>query len=142
MKKLKERYGFLSFGLILISAGAGLGALMEKFEVLKLICYLAYGAGICLMMVGINRITGKRFEKKHPEMAMENEILRNDERNRMLSDMAKGKGFDLMTYVFLAQIIAFYFMKVSPAVLIVMAAAWIFMQVYVVVCHTKLSKKM
>lgn len=142
MKVLKKRYGVLSLGIILIVAGASLGMFTEEFEMLKLACYLAYGAGICLMMVGINRITGQRFERKYHEEAKKNEILRNDERNRMLSDMAKGKGFDLMTYVFLAQIIAFYFMEVSEAVLIVMAAAWVFMQAYVVVCHIKLSKKM
>lgn len=142
MKQFKEKYGFLALGLILIVVGACLGALMEKFAVLKLVCFLGYAAGICLMSVGISRINKRRLSEKYPEIAKEQEILRNDERNKMLSDMAKGKGFDLMTYVFLAQIIAFYFMEVSMAVLIVMAAAWIFMQVYVVVCHIKLSKEM
>lgn len=61
-----------------------------------------------------------------PQLAKQIEIDTKDERNVMIGNMAKAKGFDMMLYVYSALLLTFALMGISFNVLIPLVVAYLF----------------
>ena len=67
---------------------------------------------------------------------------RTDERNVMIGSLAKAKGYDMMTYVFGALMVAFALMGAEWTVIIAMVVAYLFVHGYAIYFRVKLEKEM
>ncbi|HJA26492.1 MAG TPA: hypothetical protein H9795_10575, partial [Candidatus Fournierella merdigallinarum] len=70
------------------------------------------------------------------------EVERADERNRAIADRAKGRAFDLMTFVFGALMLTFALMEVELAAVLLLVAACLFVECSAVYYRCKLEKQM
>ena len=59
-----------------------------------------------------------------------------------LPDHAKGRAFDLMTFVFGALMVSFALMEVDLAALLLLVFAYLFVEGYAVYCRCKYEKEM
>ena len=80
--------------------------------------------------------------KKDPELAKQMEIEAKDERNIMIANYAKGKAFDLMTFVFGALMVSFALMGVDLAAVLLLVAAYLFVEGSAVWYRVRFEKEM
>lgn len=107
----------------------------------RVLPYLAVGIGSGLFGQGAGELMNRLILRNHPEQAKNMEIQRKDERNVMLANAAKAKGFDAMTYIFAALLLAFALMGVSFEVILPFVAAYLLVQFYAVYCRFKQEKQ-
>ncbi|RUT44651.1 hypothetical protein EJP82_16960 [Paenibacillus anaericanus] len=141
MKKMKSV--FISIlGVLLFAVGF---YFMKSFDepqgILKALPYLLIGIGCGAFGHGIGDIFSKWAAKKNPEMAKQMEIDQKDERNIMLANTAKAKGYDIMTYVFGALLMAYALMGASMEIIIPFVIAYLFVQMYAVFIRVKKDKE-
>ena len=101
---------------------------------------VGFGRGICGH--GLGELLAKKAAASDPEMARQVEIAQTDERNVMIGNMAKAKGYDMMTYVFGALMVAFALMGASWAVILPMVVAYLFVHGYAIYFRVKFDKEM
>ena len=65
-----------------------------------------------------------------------------DERNQAIADRAKGKAFDRMTFVYAALMLTFALMEVELAAVLLLVAAYLFVEFSAVDYRCKLEKQM
>lgn len=82
----------------------------------------------------------KKQSKKNPKLAKQVEIDTKDERNVMIGNMAKAKGFDIMLYIYSALLLTFALMGISFNVIIPMVIAYLFVIGYYLYHLTKIQK--
>ena len=107
----------------------------------KALPYVAVGLGSGLFGMGAGELLNMMILRNRPEQAKNREVQRKDERNVMLARSAKAKGFDAMTYIFAALLIAFALMGVSFEVILPLAAAYLLVQFYALYCRLKQEKQ-
>lgn len=127
---------FAILGVLLLR---GVPALPETWSVLP---YLGIGIGCGAFGYGLGELLAAAAVKKDPDMAKQLEIEAKDERNVMLGNAAKAKGYNVMTYVFAALMLAFALMKASWMILIPLVIAYLFIQFYTVYCRIKMEKEL
>ena len=70
---------------------------------------------------------GKNGRSKYCNVcARKMNIEKNDERNIMIANKAKGKAFDMMTYIFGALMVSFALMDVDMTALLLLVFAYLF----------------
>lgn len=117
---------FIFYGALTVM---GLGMLVLGLIFVKsdlTIPYLSVGVGAGLFGHGLGAVINLHQEKKHPDFAKQQEILRKDERNVAIANRAKAKGYDSMVYVFGALLVAFGIMNVSLKVILLLVGAYLF----------------
>lgn len=67
-----------------------------------------------------------RAIRNSPDLQKKMNIEKNDERNILLANTAKGKAFDMMTYVFGALMVSFALMEVDWTAILLLVFAYIF----------------
>ena len=133
---------FIIIGIVLFGIGFFLlrtGAANNGF--LQTLPYLLIGVGCGIFGYGSGDLLSQLALSKDPALAKEIEIMSEDERNQALGNMAKAKGYNLMTYLLAALMLAFALMQVSFTVLIPLVIAYLFIQFYTVYCRIKLEKE-
>ena len=75
--------------------------------------YVCIGLGCGLFGQGTGKLVARWSMRNDPALQKEQEILRRDERNVAIADHAKGRAFDLMTFVFGALMVSFALMEVD-----------------------------
>ena len=83
-----------------------------------------------------------RAVKGDPALQKRIEIERADEHNRAIADRAKGKAFARMTFVFGALMLTFALMEVELAAVLLLVAAYLFVEFSAVYYRCKLEKQM
>ena len=142
MKKIKN-YLFAVGGILLIAVGLGLvKGIPEPAGLLRALPYLCIGIGCGSFGYGMGELVTHRVLKNDPELARQREIDSKDERNIMLSGLAKARAYDLMTYVFGALMIAFALMNVEISAVLLLVAAYLFVVGYSIYYRIKLEKEM
>lgn len=142
MKKCKN-YLFTVGGILLVAFGLGLvKGISEPGELLSVLPYVLIGIGCGSFGYGMGELVSQRILKNDPELALQKEIEAGDERNIMLSGLAKARAYDLMTYVFGALMIAFALMKVEMSAVLLLVAAYLFVEGYSIYYRIKLEKEM
>ena len=104
--------------------------------------YLMVGLGSGVFGHGAGMLLSFRAVKNAPDAARQLEIERKDERNVMIGNAAKGKAFDLMSYLYGALVLAFGFMEFGLAPLLLLVAAYLFVHGYAVYWRVRLEKEM
>ena len=104
--------------------------------------YLCIGVGCGLFGQGAGELLAARAVKGDPALQRRLEVERADERNRAIADRAKGKAFDRMTFVYGALMLTFALMEVELAAVLLLVAAYLFVEFSVVYYRCKLEKQM
>ncbi len=140
----KQRYYLLIIGGIVLAA---LGLFMIKTAedptgFMTALPYVCIGVGCGIFGHGMGNIAADKAVENSPELQKQIEIDKKDERNIMISNSAKAKAYDLMTYVFGALLLAFALMGVDMIPVLLLVSAYLFVLVYGVCCRIKYEKEM
>lgn len=140
----QEKNVWLSvLGLALTGAGIYLiKTVPDPQGIMRVMPFLLVGFGCGIFGHGLGELLAKKAAASDPEMARQVEIAQTDERNVMIGNMAKAKGYDMMTYVFGALMVAFALMGASWAVILPMVVAYLFVHGYAIYFRVKFDKEM
>lgn len=141
MKKAKY-YLIAAAGAALFALGFFLiKAYPESGGILLTLPYLCIGLGCGAFGHGLGEILSKKARQADPEMARQLDIEAKDERNVKHANAAKAKGFDMMTYVFAALLLAFALMNAPLGVILPTVVAYLFIQFYALYHRLKLDRE-
>ena len=130
-------------GVLLMAAGLLLlRASPEAEGAARVVPYLMVGLGSGMFGHGMGGIISRRALKGAPDVQKALEIERTDERNVMIGNAAKGKAFDLMTYLYGALTFSFAIMDIGIAPVLLLVAAYLFVHGYAVYWRIRLEKEM
>lgn len=142
MKKAKN-YVIIAIGVILLITGLYLvktavssGALMTALP------FVCIGVGCGAFGHGMGNIISIRIISKKPDVQKQMEIEQKDERNAMISNRAKAKAYDVMTFVFGALMLAFALMGVDMIPVLLFVFAYLFVHGYAVYYRCKYEREM
>ena len=91
---------------------------------------------------GTGELLAQRALKGDPALQRRMEIEQKDERNMAIADRAKGRAFDLMSFVFGALMVTFALMGVEMAPLLLLVAAYLFVHGYALYWRFRCEKEM
>lgn len=138
MKKRKNEL-FAVLGLLVLAAGL---VLVKTGTGEAVIPYLLVGIGSGVFGHGAGQWLSDRAIRRDPALEKQLEIERNDERNRMITDRAKAKAYDLMVTLFGAMFLAFALLESDWRLLLLLCAAYLFVCGYSIFCRAKLEREM
>ena len=142
MKQAKN-IGLSLLGFVLIGAGIYmLRTVPDPQGIMRALPFLLVGFGCGIFGHGLGDLLAKKSVQSDPAMARQLESAQTDERNVMIGSMAKAKGYDMMTYVFGALMVAFALMGAPWTVIIPMVIAYLFVHGYAIYFRVKLEKEM
>ena len=142
MKQAKN-IGLSLLGFVLIGAGIYMiRTVPDPQGIMRALPFLLVGFGCGIFGHGLGDLLAKKAVQSDPAMARQLEIAQTDERNVMIGSMAKAKGYDMMTYVFGALMVAFALMGAPWTVIIPMVIAYLFVHGYAIYFRVKLVKEM
>ena len=141
MKKIGKIL-MIIFGALLFGAGFWmLRSLPDPGGVLAALPYLCIGVGCGMFGHALGEMLSAAAVRRDPQIKKQIEIESKDERNIMLGNMAKAKGFDIMTYLFAALMLAYALMGESLRVIIPFVIAYLFVEGYSIFCRVKMDKE-
>ena len=130
-------------GILLMAAGLLLLRTFPEAEgAARVAPYLMVGFGSGMFGHGMGDVISRRALKGAPDVQKALEIERTDERNVMIDNAAKGKAFDLMTYLYGALTFSFAIMDIGIAPVLLLVAAYLFVHGYAVYWRVRLEKEM
>lgn len=139
----KTGYVIVTIGILLLGTGLYFVKTMSNPQGIMLkLPYVCIGIGSGLFGHGMGSILSRRAMQNNPQMLRQMEIEQNDERNIAIANRAKGKAFDMMTFVFGALMIAFALMGADLAAVLLLVFAYLFVHGYAVYCRCKYEKEM
>lgn len=142
MKQAKN-IGLSLLGFVLIGAGIYMiRTVPDPQGIMRALPFLLVGFGCGIFGHGLGDLLAKKAVQSDPAMARQLEIAQTDERNVMIGSMAKAKGYDMMTYVFGALMVAFALMGAPWTVIIPMVIAYLFVHGYAIYFRVRLEKEM
>lgn len=141
MKKMKDIIISIIGVLLFIVGFYLIRTVAEPQGIMKTIPFLLIGVGCGAFGHGIGEFFSKLAIKKDPKLAKQMEIDQKDERNIMISNMSKAKGYDIMCYVFAALMLAYALMGASMEVIIPFVIAYVFVQLYTIYILVKKQKE-
>lgn len=142
MKKNTRNVLFILLGLLAVAAGLWLLRCGADLGVVGTLPYLCIGVGCGLFGHGAGELLAARAVQRDPALQKRLEVERADERNRAIADRAKGKAFDQMTFVYGALMLTFALMQVELAAVLLLVAAYLFVEFSAVYYRCKLEKQM
>lgn len=116
-------------------------AIIDPQGIMKTMPYLAIGLGCGMFGHGLGELYNRHVIGKDPQLAKQMEINKKDERNVMLANTAKAKGFDIMTYVFSALLLAYALMGSGWEIIIPFVVAYLFVEIYAVYSRVKIERE-
>lgn len=142
MKK-KTGYVIVTIGILLLGTGLYfVKAIRNPQGIMLTLPYVCIGIGSGLFGHGMGSILSRRAMQNNPQMRKQMEIEQNDERNIAIANRAKGKAFDMMTFVFGALMISFALMGADLAAVLLLVSAYLFVHGYALYCRCRYEKEM
>ena len=139
----KTGYVIVMIGILLLGTGLYFVKTIRNPQGIMLtLPYVCIGIGSGLFGHGMGGILSRRAMQNNPQMQKRKEIEQNDERNIAIANRAKGKAFDMMTFVFGALMIAFALMGADLAAVLLLVFAYLFVHGYAIYCRCKYEKEM
>ena len=130
-------------GLLLLAGGLFLVKSTAAFQgSLSALPYVCIGVGSGLFGHGMGSIISNRAIRNNPELKKRQDIEKNDERNIAIANRAKGKAFDMMTFVFGALMVSFALMEVEMVPLLLLVFAYLLVHGFSIYYRIKLDKEM
>lgn len=143
MKKTARDYVITVIGTILLVIGLYLVKNTSGPEgFMKALPYVCIGLGCGIFGHGMGNIISRKAIHTNPNIEKQVEIQKNDERNIAISNKAKAKAYDLMTFVFGAVMITFALMGVEMAAVVLLVFVYLFVQGYAIYYRCKFDKEM
>lgn len=144
MKQDRKDTLYIVAGALLLLAAALLLHLAPAQEqsLLRVLPFLCLGVGAGLLGQGVGQLLQRKALQGNPELARQQQIEVEDERNIQLAQRAKAKAFDLMIFVFGALLLAFALMPVDLTAILLLVGAHLLVQGYAVYCRVRLEKEM
>lgn len=140
MKQDRKDVACLVLGVLLLGAAALM--LHLTLPVPRTLPFVCLGVGAGLLGQGIGHMVQRRALQCDPELARQQAIEVQDERNVQLAQRAKARAFDLMVFVFGALLLVFALMQVDLTVILLLVGAYLLVQGYAVYCRIRLEKEM
>lgn len=142
MKKT-ARYAAIILGLLLVAAGLYLIKTdSDPQGVMLTLPFVCIGIGCGLFGSGMGELVSARAVRGNPEIQKNLEIEKKDERNIAIASRAKGKAFDIMTYVFGALLLTLTLRGTDTIDLLLLVFAYLFVHGLAIYYHFKLNKEM
>lgn len=144
MKQDRKDTLYIVTGALLLLVAALLLKLAPAQEqpLLRVLPFLCLGVGAGLLGQGVGQLLQRKALQGNPELARQQQIEVEDERNVQLAQRAKAKAFDLMIFVFGALLLAFALMQVDLTAILLLVGAYLLVQGYAVYCRVRLEKEM
>ena len=143
MNKAARDYAITVIGILLLGAGLYfVKNISDPQGFIKILPYICIGSGCVIFGHGVGNVVSRKAIHTDPDIEKQVEIEKNDERNIAISNKAKAKAYDLMTYVFFALMIAFALMGIEMAALVILVFVYVFVQGYAIYYRSKFDKEM
>ena len=128
-------------GVILLGAGLFMIKTMGDMQGIQLtLSYILVGCGI--FGHGMSRIISKKALSKDEKLQKQLEIEKNDERNITISNKAKSKAYDCMTFVFGILMLIYALINVDMIATILLVVVYLFVHFYGIFFRIKYEKEM
>ena len=142
MKDAKN-YMVTALGIVLMAAGLFFLKTTDGSQgFLRALPYVCIGIGSGALGHGIGELFNERTLRKNPALRRQDEINKKDERNIAISDRAKAKAYNLMVFVFRELMLAFVLMGVEMLPVLLLVAAYLYVEGYAIYCRCKYEKEM
>lgn len=143
MKAKITRYATIIVGLLLLAVGLYLAKTNgDPQGVMRALPYVCIGIGCGLFGHGMGDMISERAIRSDSEIQRKLEIEKNDERNIAIANKAKGKAFDMMTFVFGALMISFALIGVDMIAVLLLVFAYLFVHEFAIYYRFKFDKEM
>ena len=104
--------------------------------------YVCIGIGCGLFGHGMGNVISERAINSDPELKKKLDIEKNDERNVAIANRAKGKAFDMMTFVFGALMLSFALMGIDMVAVLLLVFAYLLVHGFALYYRFKFDKEM
>ena len=126
MKSKITNYATIILGLLLLVVGLSLIKISNDPQgVIRALPYVCIGIGCGLFGHGMGNVISERAINSYPELKRQLDIEKNDERNVAIANRAKGKAFDMMTFVFGALMLSFALMEIDMVAVLLLVFAYL-----------------
>lgn len=143
MKTKIMRYAAIIIGLLILAAGLYLiKTNSDPQGIMRALPYVCIGIGCGLFGHGMGEIISERAFRSDPEKQRKLKIEANDERNIAITNRAKGKAFDMMTFIFGALMLSFALMGIDMIAVLLLVFAYLFVHGLALYYRFKLDKEM
>ena len=110
--------------------------------ILRTLPYVCIGLGCGLFGQGVGSLYNRHVMRCYPDVAQRQQVEVNDERNIALTNRAKAKGYDCMTVVFGALMVAFALMGAAFTFIVPLVVAYLFVVGSAVYYRIRFEKEM
>lgn len=143
MNQKKLNYVVVIIGLLLLGIGLYLVKTVDNPQgIMQALPYVCIGVGCGLFGQGMGSILSQKAIQNNPEIQKRMDIEKNDERNIAIANRAKGKAFDIMTFVFGALMLAFALMGIDMIAVLLLVFAYLFVHGYAIYYRCKYNGEM
>ena len=143
MKSKKMNYIVAIVGMLLSVIGLYLiKTTSDPQGIMTALPYICIGVGCGLFGHGMGAVISERTIRNNPEIQRQMEIEKNDERNIAVVTRAKGKAFDIMTFVFSALMLLFALMGIDVIAVLLLVFAYLLVHGCAIYYYCKYNKEM
>lgn len=143
MNQKKSNYVVVMLGLLLLGIGLYFVKTVDNPQgIMQALPYVCIGVGCGLFGQGMGSLLSLKAVQNHPEIQKRMDIEKNDERNIAIANLAKGKAFDIMTFVFGALMLTFALMSVDMVAVLLLVFAYLFVHGYAIYYRCKYDEEM
>ena len=143
MKSKITNYATIILGLLLLVVGLSLIKISNDPQgVIRALPYVCIGIGCGLFGHGMGNVISERAINSYPELKRQLDIEKNDERNVAIANRAKGKAFDMMTFVFGALMLSFALMGIDMVAVLLLVFAYLLVHGFALYYRFKFDKEM
>ncbi len=129
------------FGLVL----AIIGLVLSKTNtdgIMIALPYVCIGVGCGAFGHGMGQLISNRALKNSPKLKKQMEIDKNDERNIMIANYAKGKAYDAMIFIFGSLLVSFSLMNLEMYAILLLVFAYLLVVGISIYYRIKYEKEM
>ena len=143
MKAKITEYSVTIIGLLLLAAGLCLLKMNGTPQgIMFALPYVCIGIGCGLFGQGMGNIISELAVRSNPEIQKKLEIEKNDERNIAIANRAKGKAYDMMTFVYGALMVSFALMGIDMIAVLLLVFAYLLVHGFALYYRFKFDKEM
>ena len=139
MKSKITNYATIIMGLLLLAVSLYLIKTSNDPQgVMRTLPYVCIGVGCGFL----GNVISERAINSAPELKKKLDIEKNDERNVAIANKAKGKAFDVMTWVFSALMVSFALMGIDTVAVLLLVFAYLLVHGFAIYYRFKFDKEM
>ena len=143
MKSKITNHATIIIGLLLLAVSLYLIKTSNDPQgIMRTLPYVCIGIGCGLFGHGMGNVISERAINSYPELKRQLDIEKSDERNVAIANRAKGKAFDMMTFVFGALMLSFALMGIDMVAVLLLVFAYLLVHGFALYYPFKFDKDM